>query len=108
MHVEAAVHDLIRCRCSRVNDPWRRFCGGCGSSLQPCCASCGFVNARHDRFCGGCGLDMTKAELAAGTVRSTTPVRPPPVVRVASSPHERTRPTSEPQTMPLEIVEEIS
>jgi hypothetical protein len=96
------VHDLIRCRCSRVNDPWRRFCGGCGSALQPGCASCGFVNNRHDRFCGGCGLDMVKPDFAAGTVRG----KPLPSV-ARHAPIERTRLRDEPQTMPLEIIEEV-
>lgn len=46
--------DIVRCSCTRINDPWRRFCGGCGKGLAPACR-CGFVNAKHDRFCGGCG-----------------------------------------------------
>lgn len=46
--------DFVRCACTRMNDPWRRYCGGCGRKLEPGCG-CGFVNARSDRFCGGCG-----------------------------------------------------
>jgi len=105
MHVEVAVHELIRCRCTRINDPWRRFCGGCGSALEPCCDRCGFVNARTDRFCGGCGAVVAGSELAAGTVRGKLPVRP---ASPASSVAPRASAGSDrQQTMPLEILDEI-
>jgi Double zinc ribbon len=45
----------ILCRtCRRSNDPWRRFCGGCGSNLPGGCTHCGVVNKPDDKFCGGC------------------------------------------------------
>jgi Double zinc ribbon len=45
----------IMCRaCRRSNDPWRRFCGGCGSNLPGGCTHCGTVNRTDDKFCGGC------------------------------------------------------
>ena len=40
--------------CRRSNNPWRRFCGTCGTAFPHAC-SCGFVNCADDRFCGGCG-----------------------------------------------------
>jgi hypothetical protein len=46
--------------CRRSNNPWRKFCGGCGTAFAGAC-KCGCVNAPEDRFCGGCG----------GAVRST-------------------------------------
>ena len=49
--------ELVRCVCSRLNNAWRSYCGGCGSALQPRC-DCGFVNCKSDRFCGGCGVAM--------------------------------------------------
>jgi hypothetical protein len=94
------VHDLLRCRCSRINDPWRRFCGGCGSALAPCCTECGFVNGRSDRYCGGCGSNISLlmsepiAAARTATVRGR-PQRPPT--------SERT----EPHTMPIEILDEV-
>lgn len=93
--------ELIRCSCSRINDPWRRFCGGCGHSLAPSCHTCGFVNSRNDRFCGGCGTNIAKLDpLAAGTVRGR-PVRlPPPEVRSEAK-------REEPTTMPIEILEDL-
>lgn len=54
---EAIVTQSIRCLCSRLNDPWRRFCGDCGDILQPGCR-CGFANSRNDRYCGGCGSSL--------------------------------------------------
>lgn len=46
----------IMCRaCRRANDPWRRFCGGCGSNLPGGCVHCHTVNRSDDKFCGGCG-----------------------------------------------------
>lgn len=41
--------------CRRENDPWRKFCGGCGGCLPGGCRSCGAVNGPDDRFCGACG-----------------------------------------------------
>ena len=49
--------ELVRCGCSRLNNAWRSYCGGCGSALEPRC-DCGFVNGKNDRFCGGCGVAM--------------------------------------------------
>ena len=41
--------------CHRGNDPWRKFCGGCGTGFAGACR-CGSVNAAGDRYCGGCGV----------------------------------------------------
>ena len=67
--------DFHRCKCTRLNDPWRRFCGGCGHKLEPGCA-CGFVNCLSDRYCGGCGTTVSQ-----------------------------TRRTDEPSTIPIEMIE---
>jgi hypothetical protein len=74
--------DFIRCACTRINDPWRHFCGGCGRKLGPSCG-CGFVNAKSDHFCGGCGTSVSQAPRAV-------------------------KRTDEPTTMPIEIIELVS
>ena len=92
--------ELIRCSCTRINDPWRRFCGGCGLALAPACGSCSFVNNKHDRFCGGCGTSLGKAgHLAAGTVRGN-PVRVSPSKPLVSAGKQE-------QTIPLDVIEEV-
>ena len=73
------MNEIIRCKCTRVNVPWRRFCGVCGASLQPSCGGCGFVNAKHDRFCGGCGVAVFAAK----------------------------QPQQEPSTMPIDILTDV-
>ena len=67
----------IKCAsCRRENDPWRKYCGGCGSGLAGGCKSCGSVNRLDDKFCGGCG----KAQRAIPSVGkpqtfdTTTPI----------------------------------
>ncbi|MGE0395215.1 MAG: hypothetical protein AB7T06_00710 [Kofleriaceae bacterium] len=52
--------------CRRSNNPWRKFCGGCGTAFPNAC-KCGFVNTADDHFCGGCG----------GVVRATYRMTPP-------------------------------
>ena len=74
--------DFVRCACTRMNDPWRRFCGGCGRKLEPGCA-CGFVNAKSDHYCGGCGTHVSHAPRAV-------------------------KRTDEPTTIPLDIIEPVS
>ena len=78
--------DLVRCRCSRLNNAWRSYCGACGSALQPRC-ECGFVNGLGDRFCGGCGVAMV------------TQLRPPVSRMVAIS-------NSNESTIPLDIIKD--
>ena len=65
-----------------MNDPWRRFCGGCGKKLEPGCG-CGFVNAKSDCYCGGCGTTLSQSR------------------RMAKS-------TDEPTTIPIEIIDVVS
>jgi hypothetical protein len=62
----------LHCGCGRDNDPWRRFCGGCGSALGVPCA-CGFCNRSDDRFCGGCGTVRRVTKSAAPKV-GTIPI----------------------------------
>ncbi len=61
-------------RCDHPNAAARRFCGGCGASLELACARCAFVNDAVDRFCGGCG-DAT-ASGADGRVVASPAVTP--------------------------------
>lgn len=101
------MHDLVRCTCTRINDPWRKFCGGCGKALAPHCDQCGFVNARTDRFCGGCGSKVTDA-LAAGTVSGTPRAIPREMSRAHAIPRVPT--PIEPNdsgTIPIEILDVI-
>jgi hypothetical protein len=129
MLVEVVVPEIIRCACTRINDPWRRFCGGCGTMLAPACNSCGFVNSRHDRFCGGCGIHVATSQLHdADTVRAARPADPfstitkvneRPITKVNERPIKGTpretprfaKPVDvkqvEPSTMPLDILDEI-
>jgi hypothetical protein len=72
-----------RCGCERENDPWRRFCGGCGAALGLACSTCGFSNQATDRFCGGCGGVCSRGGLQR---------KPPPVQQPAHA-----------QTVPIDI-----
>ena len=59
----------IRCpACGEQNDSAQRFCGTCGSALQPACRACGQENPPGFQFCGACG-----AELAAPGSDSVVP-----------------------------------
>jgi hypothetical protein len=107
---DITVPEFVRCSCTRINDPWRRFCGGCGSRLAPACG-CGFVNGRHDRYCGGCGSKVGRLDW---------PTSPPPsffapdTVRERKTTAQRTamqqggvERSYQEQTMPLDILDEI-
>lgn len=61
--------------CHRANDPWRRFCGGCGSGLPGGCITCGAVNRIDERFCGGCGGPL-RAVARAGKKLPPAPPKP--------------------------------
>lgn len=65
------MKEFTRCTCTRMNDPWRRFCGGCGRKLEPGCG-CGFVNAKSDQFCGGCGTSVARPN--RNTDETTIPI----------------------------------
>src|SRR5512143_2810499 len=45
--------------CGAPNEPGRKFCGQCGTSLRVTCPSCGASNPPTDRFCGECGNALT-------------------------------------------------
>lgn len=64
----------LRCTCTRLNDPWRRYCGACGADLQPGCRCCGFPNTMYDQFCGGCG---EKLYLSKSTLNPPTQLQRP-------------------------------
>ncbi|HEU0034886.1 MAG TPA: zinc ribbon domain-containing protein [Kofleriaceae bacterium] len=55
-----ALTTSLRCGCGNINDPWRKYCGACGSQLGLGCAKCSFLNRPDDRFCGGCGVNCTR------------------------------------------------
>ena len=59
-------------KCRRPNDPWRTFCGACGSELVGTCKICNAVNLASDKFCGGCARSLLAA--------------PPPRIRVLPPP----------------------
>lgn len=56
--------------CARPNASNRRFCGGCGGSLDHICRACAFANDAEDKFCGGCGQNLR--------VEAARPTRPAP------------------------------
>ncbi len=47
--------------CRHDNDPWRKYCGGCGGGLPGGCGTCAAINAQTDAFCGGCGTRLREA-----------------------------------------------
>jgi class 3 adenylate cyclase/tetratricopeptide (TPR) repeat protein len=47
--------------CKTDNDPGRKFCGECGSSLALLCANCGAPNPPTVKFCGECGASVQQA-----------------------------------------------
>ena len=44
--------------CGSVNEPGRKFCGECGSSLAVACSACGATNNPGTKFCGECGTRL--------------------------------------------------
>jgi predicted amidophosphoribosyltransferase len=72
--------------CQRDNHPRRRYCGRCGSNLDPICRSCSFANDRDDRFCGGCGVSLAIESARASQVVAAAPhpATVPPVAATAS------------------------
>ena len=53
-------------RCGTVNNPGRRFCAECGTSLASVCGSCGFSNEPGTKFCGGCGTALIQPAAPVG------------------------------------------
>jgi len=45
--------------CGSENEPGRKFCGECGTSLARVCPSCGTPNAPGAKFCGECGTPLS-------------------------------------------------
>ncbi|HWQ22781.1 MAG TPA: adenylate/guanylate cyclase domain-containing protein [Gaiellaceae bacterium] len=51
--------DTLTCAaCGVANEPGRKFCGECGSSLAAACPSCGTPNPPGVKFCGECGAPL--------------------------------------------------
>ena len=71
-------------RCQRTNAPHRRYCGDCGTNLEPVCRACNFENETRDRFCGGCGCGLTHQSVAP--VAAVAPVPAPARVRTVAMP----------------------
>ncbi|MBA3629660.1 MAG: AAA family ATPase [Actinobacteria bacterium] len=57
-------------RCRSENEPGRKFCGECGSSLASPCPSCGSLNAPHLNFCGECGAGLQASTRSSETQRT--------------------------------------
>jgi hypothetical protein len=84
-------NETIQCgACRHANDPWRRFCGTCGSGLPGGCPGCGTVNGIEDKFCGGC----------AHALRFTTA----PAIG-SSRPTRKKAPSTQASTIPIDISE---
>ena len=61
--------------CGTLNEPGRKFCGECGSSLAQACPSCGAANTPGVKFCGECGAALTSTAAAppAAAPQATAP-----------------------------------
>jgi class 3 adenylate cyclase/predicted ATPase len=57
--------ELLCSSCNAANEPGRKFCGECGSTLAVTCASCGTANPPTVKFCGECGTALGAAAAAA-------------------------------------------
>jgi class 3 adenylate cyclase/tetratricopeptide (TPR) repeat protein len=62
--------------CGSQNDPGRKFCVECGTSLAILCPNCGTPNPAGGKFCGECGnaLAAASTEPAAATPATSSPV----------------------------------
>jgi hypothetical protein len=63
LSVSRSIQRVPCTKCKRHNDPWRSFCGKCGSSLLGACRACGAVNGHDDKFCGGCAVSLSAAKI---------------------------------------------
>jgi class 3 adenylate cyclase/tetratricopeptide (TPR) repeat protein len=52
---------IVCAACGTENDPGRKFCRECGTSLPRICAACGTPNPPADKFCGECGTALGDA-----------------------------------------------
>ncbi len=60
--------------CGIENEPGRKFCGECGSSLTLACPSCSTPNPPGVKFCGECGAALaTQAQPKASASRTPQP-----------------------------------
>jgi class 3 adenylate cyclase/tetratricopeptide (TPR) repeat protein len=55
------VAEVVCSSCGSGNEPGRKFCGECGSTLAQACPSCGTPNAPAVKFCGECGTALAPA-----------------------------------------------
>jgi class 3 adenylate cyclase len=67
--------------CGSDNEPGRKFCGECGSSLALACANCGSPNPSTVKFCGECGSPLTPGLTAASIPTSDEPPTQPTAER---------------------------
>jgi type IV pilus assembly protein PilM len=57
----AFVSTLTCGECATVNPSMRKFCAGCGTSLQDACPHCGMCYFSGEKFCGSCGVNLAAA-----------------------------------------------
>ena len=84
----------IHCKCKHINDPWRCYCGACGTKLEPACGKCGFVNMKVDSFCGGCGSPI--ARITAKAI--------PAIPHLIAAPKRGQPPAPPKKTVPIETM----
>ena len=68
---------LARCRtCNGENPEGSKYCGACGSPLQPICSHCGASNPPETRFCNACGSPINREISGAreGTPKAATSI----------------------------------
>src|SRR3972149_6642712 len=59
--------------CGTPNEPGRKFCGECGSSLAQVCPSCGAANTPGVKFCGECGAALSAQPREAAPAPAQAP-----------------------------------
>jgi predicted amidophosphoribosyltransferase len=59
--------------CGSENEPNRKFCGECGTSLAVACAACGAANPPGTKFCGECGSPLAAVAHVSSPAADTTP-----------------------------------
>jgi len=64
---------LICPNCATANEPGRKFCKECGTSLAGGCPNCGANNSQDSKFCGNCGFALAGGEPRDGDSALHTP-----------------------------------
>ncbi|CAN5718265.1 hypothetical protein BH24CHL5_BH24CHL5_07280 [soil metagenome] len=66
---------MICSNCSTENEPGRRFCKECGTSLADGCPNCGASNSPDSKFCGNCGNSLVAGDREAIVAQTPTAER---------------------------------